>query len=240
VACLFLLLPLRGETTHVAVAAFAPVRPGRDISSAPTRIATCSIPLVRRLVDAGTNPLRPSSALRIALPSTTSIPEGVFPSYDQAGAEVLRGASASAAASEAYTTTASSSSLLLLAAAEESWRQYVPLAVIALVLLDIVLGSPFANSILSLAKPPEEERLPLGGDDVEGSVADEAATAEQRQGSSPFSNLFQQSKQQPQQRATARQRQKRRERMDVDQFAKQALEKAEGVTELRDYLERWV
>lgn len=46
-----------------------------------------------------------------------------------------------------------SSSLLL---AEESWRQYVPLAVSALVIVDILLGSPAANSILSLGKDKEE------------------------------------------------------------------------------------
>ena len=41
--------------------------------------------------------------------------------------------------------------------AEESWRQYVPLAVSALVIVDILLGSPAANSVLSLTRPPEEK-----------------------------------------------------------------------------------
>ena len=37
-----------------------------------------------------------------------------------------------------------------------SWRQYVPLVVSAGVLLDIVLGSPAANSVLRLAQPPTD------------------------------------------------------------------------------------
>ena len=50
--------------------------------------------------------------------------------------------------------TASSTTLLL---AEESWRQYVPLAVSALVIVDILLGSPAANSILGVVRGEAEK-----------------------------------------------------------------------------------
>ena len=43
-------------------------------------------------------------------------------------------------------------------AEQESWRQYVPLTVSLLIILDIVLGSPLANSVLSLVRPKEEQQ----------------------------------------------------------------------------------
>jgi hypothetical protein len=51
-----------------------------------------------------------------------------------------------------------SSSTILLA--EESWRQYVPLVVSLLVIVDILLGSPFANSVLGLARSQDGEKTP--------------------------------------------------------------------------------
>lgn len=50
--------------------------------------------------------------------------------------------------------------------AEDSWRQYVPLVVIAGVLVDILLGSPLANSALK----------PLRGDQpqADGETGDRA------------------------------------------------------------------
>jgi predicted RNase H-like nuclease (RuvC/YqgF family) len=39
----------------------------------------------------------------------------------------------------------------------ESWRQYVPLAVSALVILDILLGSPAANSVMDLMRAQEND-----------------------------------------------------------------------------------
>jgi 5-hydroxyisourate hydrolase-like protein (transthyretin family) len=49
--------------------------------------------------------------------------------------------------------TPSSSTILL---AEETWRQYVPLAVSLIVILDILLGSPMANSVLGLVRTKED------------------------------------------------------------------------------------
>lgn len=51
----------------------------------------------------------------------------------------------------------------LLVAEVESWRQYVPLAVSGLVILDIALGSPAANAILGkVMKPPTEDDFESG------------------------------------------------------------------------------
>ena len=52
------------------------------------------------------------------------------------------------------TGTPASTSILL---AEESWRQYVPLIVSALVIVYILLGSPAANSILGLVRASEQQ-----------------------------------------------------------------------------------
>ena len=43
-----------------------------------------------------------------------------------------------------------------LVLAEESWRQYVPLVVSALVIVDILSGSPVANAVLGRLRAPEE------------------------------------------------------------------------------------
>ena len=48
----------------------------------------------------------------------------------------------------------SPSSTIILA--EETWRQYVPLAVSLLVIVDILLGSPAANSILGMVRAQED------------------------------------------------------------------------------------
>jgi hypothetical protein len=39
----------------------------------------------------------------------------------------------------------------------ESWRQYVPLAVSGFVILDILLGSPAANSVMGLMRAQEND-----------------------------------------------------------------------------------
>ena len=47
---------------------------------------------------------------------------------------------------------------MVLADAETSWRQYVPLAVSAFVILDILLGSPAANSAMGLLRAQQDEK----------------------------------------------------------------------------------
>ena len=92
---------------------------------------------------------------------------------------------------------------LLLAAAE--WRQYVSLALVAGVLLDIVLGSPLANMAL---KPLKDAQEGLQDDDASDELKEAAAAL-----------------------------QKRRERIDTDSVAQQALDKANNALELKQYLE---
>lgn len=88
-----------------------------------------------------------------------------------------------------------SSSSLVIAA--ESWRQYVAAAVIFGVVLDIVLGSPLANTVLKPLRPEEMEE-----DKSPSPVVDRS-----------------------------------KERINTEQFAKDAMERAEGALELRRYLE---
>ena len=56
---------------------------------------------------------------------------------------------------------------MTLAAEVESWRQYVPLVVSLLVITDILLGSPAANAVLSIARPKEGD----DGDNNDGATA---------------------------------------------------------------------
>jgi hypothetical protein len=105
---------------------------------------------------------------------------------------------------------------------EDSWRQYVPVVVIGLVLIDVLLGSPFAKSLLNKARPE--------------SVSDERSL--NNRPSAPGSS--QQSSQDPFESSTNLARGGRgirKPRMDVDGYAKAALERAEGVAQLREYLE---
>lgn len=155
---------------------------------------------------------------------------------------------AAAASADLTTTSASSTGPALLLLAQEddgiiTWRQYVPLLVIALVLVDIVLGSPVANGILNKARPQEEENT-LSSTTAAATRSNEndsdnvKATEEQRTEGLPFglSSLFSSA---PDASATTSRKAatSSKERINVDQFAKQAIERAEGVTELRNYLE---
>lgn len=63
--------------------------------------------------------------------------------------------------------TPSSSTLLL---AEESWRQYVPLAVSLLVIVDILLGSPLANSVLRLGRSQDDDTAQQEKADKEATI----------------------------------------------------------------------
>ena len=124
---------------------------------------------------------------------------------------------AATVASETTTTAAATSS---------SWRQYVPLVVIALVLLDIVSGSPVANGILNRAA----QQTAASANKEEDANGDTTDTNNQA-GVSIFQTLSGQTVN----LNTAKKTNK--ERINVDQFAAQALERASSVTELRTYLE---
>jgi hypothetical protein len=109
-----------------------------------------------------------------------------------------------------------SSSIMLCQ--EDSWRQYVPVVVIGLVLIDVLLGSPFAKSLLNKARP---EAL---GDESDANNRPSAlgsnreSTPNRARGGTTTSYS-------------------RKPRIDVDGYAKAALERAEGVAQLREYLE---
>lgn len=90
----------------------------------------------------------------------------------------------------------------------ESWRQYVPLVVSILVIIDILLGSPAANLVMKPLRQAQQDTD--DGGNIDGNLM----------------SMFEQ------------EQKKKRERVDVDEIAQAALEKAQNSKELRDYLER--
>jgi hypothetical protein len=111
------------------------------------------------------------------------------------------------------TTDAAFLSSTLSLAEAESWRQYVPLAVSLLVIVDILLGSPVANKALSALRPENEE------------------TASKGQGGS--GGPFQTPSGKPGDSALVGQK----ERVDTMAIAQKALDKAEATKELRRFLD---
>jgi hypothetical protein len=99
-------------------------------------------------------------------------------------------------------TAASTTSLTI---ASEEWRQYLSLAVVAGVLLDILLGSPLANAVLK----------PLRG-------AQEVLTKEGNDGGDMNNSSG---------------RARSKERIDSEKVAQQAIDKAQNMLELKNYLE---
>lgn len=108
-----------------------------------------------------------------------------------------------------------SSSIMLCQ--EDSWRQYVPVVVIGLVLIDVLLGSPFAKSLLNKARPENMS------DEVDGNNRPSALGSSRESTPNPARG-----------RASSY---SRKPRIDVDGYAKAALERAEGVAQLREYLD---
>jgi len=100
-------------------------------------------------------------------------------------------------------------STLMVAEGEGSWRQYVSLALIAGVLIDILLGSPLANTLLK----------PMRGDDETDKVADDDESGWSSRSKGGSSNR------------------KSKERVDSEAVAKAAIAKAQGVLELRKFLD---
>lgn len=94
----------------------------------------------------------------------------------------------------------------LVMAGDSSWRQYVSLAVIAGVLIDIVLGSPLANMLLKPMRGDQEEE---GDDTGEGKKASGAKNDITRS----------------------------KERIDSEQVAKAAIDRAQNALELRRFLD---
>jgi hypothetical protein len=87
------------------------------------------------------------------------------------------------------------------------WRQYVPLAVSVAVILDILLGSPFANAVASRLRSSAED-----DDETQDRRPNNLETASQQRRSS-------------------------KERIDSQKVAQEAIQKAQFTLELRSMLE---
>ena len=119
----------------------------------------------------------------------------------------------------------SCSSLLI---AEESWRQYVPLVVSVLIIIDILLGSPAANAVLAPLRRAEQ--------------AEEDGSAEQKTPPSAESNTSLLGKlfggvNAESDASIGDGGQRRRERIDSDKVAQAAIDKARSTLELKQFLE---
>lgn len=118
----------------------------------------------------------------------------------------------------------------LILAETESWREYVPLVVSLFVIVDILLGSPAANSVLGLMRPKEEGT----SDDDEGQAT---------RSSNPFSSLMQGLPRGQQQDGNNNNKSGRggrnsnKERIDTKAVAQAALDKASATKELRKFLD---
>lgn len=95
----------------------------------------------------------------------------------------------------------------LVVADDSSWRQYVSLALIAGVLVDILLGSPLANALLKPLK---------GGDESQNDSTDTTDNRKKRAADSI---------------------EKSKERIDSERVAKAAIERAQNALELRRFLD---
>jgi len=127
--------------------------------------------------------------------------------------------------SEVLTDYMSSTSTLL--AATEEWRQYVPLAVICLVLVDIVLGSPLANLALGPMKRAAEN-----AEEQQGRSGDDGADAAARAGNFGLGKALNSSL-----GAAGNVLKNPKERVDTASIAQSTLDKARGTLELMEYLE---
>lgn len=107
----------------------------------------------------------------------------------------------------------------------ESWRQYVPLAVSCLVIIDILLGSPFANLALEPMKRASEKGA--AGDNKQS--GDDGDTESGGSLFSPYTGKSDYSSGVESGRGT--------ERVDTNAIAQAALDKAMGTLELKRFLE---
>ena len=139
-------------------------------------------------------------------------PRSQIPSHVDAGTG-LSMISVDGDGSEVLTSYMSSTTSTLLAASEE-WRQYVPLVVISLVLVDIVLGSPLANLALSPMKRAAEE-----AEEQQGRDGDYGGNFGKALGGA--GDVLKNPK----------------ERVDTASIAQGTLDKARGTLELMEYLE---
>ena len=172
-------------------------------------------------------PVRPASTAVAGSASSSSTTRLSLWSGGTGGDEILSsllflGWDSSSTADAAGTATAD----LVSSSSSSSWRQYASVAVIGLVLLDIVLGSPVANSVLQNARNSidEDETEPGRPKDAAAATTPSGSVDSRPRGSRTTGGGL------PSNRNS-------KPRIDVDAVAKQALDKAEGVTMLREYLD---
>ena len=121
--------------------------------------------------------------------------------------------------SEVLTASAYMPSTSTLLAVSEEWRQYVPLVVICLVLVDIVLGSPLANLALSpMRRAAEKAEDQQGRDGDDGNFGLGKALNPNLGGAGDVLK-------------------NPKERVDTATIAQDTLDKARGTLELMEYLE---
>lgn len=101
------------------------------------------------------------------------------------------------------------------AASAATWKQYLSLGVILIVVLDIVLGSPLLNMVTA----PLKRKILLEEDSTSSTTTSNMGDYQSRLG-------------------TTTRWDKGKERVDTEAIAKEALDKANSAIGLRDYLER--
>jgi len=138
---------------------------------------------------------------------------------------------------------ANANAILLASAAvssdeTESWRQYVPLAVICLVLLDIVLGSPMANLALAPMRRAAEDGGGAGSGAGSGGEDDGSSGGDGRGGlfGAMGGGMGIGSSDDTGDGGTVLRNPK--ERVDTAAIAQTTLDKARGTAELMEYLEQ--
>mmetsp|Transcript_23108 Transcript_23108/g.48342 ORF Transcript_23108/g.48342 Transcript_23108/m.48342 type:complete len:214 (+) Transcript_23108:107-748(+) len=131
---------------------------------------------------------------------------------------------ASTISSSFPSTITVTTSSIILSSEGESWRQYVPLAVSCLVIIDILLGSPIANLALEPMRRASEKGATgdnkQSGDDTDSSGG---SLFSPYTGKSDYSSGVESG------RGT--------ERVDSNAIAQAALDKAMGTLELKRFLE---
>ncbi|KAL7529298.1 hypothetical protein ACHAXR_005159 [Thalassiosira sp. AJA248-18] len=117
-----------------------------------------------------------------------------------------------------------STSILLSSDDVASWRQYVSLAVVVGVLIDIVLGSPLANLVLAPMKRASEK-----------GASGKSTDSNEDDGGSDSGGLF--SSFSGNSGSSGADKSRGRERVDSEAIAQAALDKAMGTLELKRFLE---
>jgi len=101
------------------------------------------------------------------------------------------------------------------AASAATWKQYLSLGVILIVVLDIILGSPLLNMVTA----PLKRKILLEEDSTSSTTTSNMGDYQSRLG-------------------TTTRWDKGKERVDTEAIAQEALDKANSAIGLRDYLER--